>query len=80
MRANRAHTLGTIVENLDQGVAIFDSNRCLTSYNSLYGNFYQFPDGFLKPGLLYDDIIRYLVERGEYGDVDYDDFLAWRLI
>jgi signal transduction histidine kinase len=79
-RAARAAILATMVENLNQGVAIFDSDHRLARYNQLYEKFYRFPPGFLHTGLGYDDIIRFLAERGDYGAVDVDGFVTKRMV
>jgi|GEM_PF-2524970 len=67
--------LKTVVENVNQGIALFDKEFRLLHFNSVYQSLYDFPDGFLKCGQPYADVLRYLIERGEYGDVDADSFL-----
>ncbi len=67
--------LKTVVENVNQGIALFDKEFRLLHFNSVYQSLYDFPDGFLKCGQPYADVLRHLIERGEYGDVDADSFL-----
>ncbi|MCZ6610289.1 MAG: PAS-domain containing protein [Alphaproteobacteria bacterium] len=67
--------LKTVVENVNQGIALFDKEFRLLHFNSVYQSLYNFPDGFLKPGQPYADVLRHLIDRGEYGDVDADSFL-----
>lgn len=76
---SRAQALATMVDNVNQGIAIFDPQRRLSSYNHLYQALYSFPDELMKPGVGYDQIIRHLAERGEYGDVDVETFVAKRV-
>ncbi|MEE8284026.1 MAG: PAS-domain containing protein [Alphaproteobacteria bacterium] len=67
--------LKTVVENVNQGIALFDKEFRLLHFNSVYQSLYDFPDGFLKRGQPYAEVLRHLIERGEYGDVDADSFL-----
>ena len=78
-RADRGDMLKTVVENVNQGIALFDKEFRMLHFNSVYQSMYDFPDGFLKPGRSYADMLRHLIARGEYGDVDADSFLQKRL-
>lgn len=77
----KAHSeiLTTMVENVNQGVVIFGPDRRLLHFNKTYQDLYRFPDELLSPGRPYPEILRYMVERGEYGDVDADTFIARRM-
>jgi signal transduction histidine kinase len=77
--AARSAVLGTMVENVNQGIAIFDRDYRLAQFNRLYQDYYRLPDGCLRIGLPYADIIRFLAERGDYGEVDPDEFVARRM-
>jgi len=78
-KESQATAMATMVNNVNQGIAIFDSNLRLANWNHLYEALYCFPDNILQPGTPYADIIRHLAERGEYGDVDLETFVAKRL-
>jgi PAS domain-containing protein len=78
-RSNRGGMLETVVENVNQGIALFDKEFRLLHFNSAYQSLYDFPDGFLKRGLPYAEVLRHLIERGEYGSVDTESFLQKRL-
>lgn len=78
-KENHAVAMETMVNNVNQGIAIFDSSLRLASWNHLYESLYRFPDELLQPGTPYADIIRYLVERGDYGHLDVEEFVAKRL-
>jgi len=73
------NTLKTIVENVNQGIAVFDKEFRLLHFNSIYQSLYDFPDGFLKRGLPYADVMRHLIKQGAYGDVDANSFLQNRM-
>jgi len=78
-RENHAAAMATMVENVNQGIAIFDSNLRLASWNRLYETLYRFPKELLQKGTTYANVIRHLAERGEYGEVDIDEFVVRRL-
>lgn len=64
-RANR-HLLATL-ENINQGVVVFDKDMRVVSCNPRsLGEMFGFPPSFMKPGVSYLEVIRYLAERGEY--------------
>lgn len=64
-RANR-HLVATL-DNVNQGVVVYGKDMRVVSCNQRYvGEMFEFPPGFIKPGVGRADILRYLVERGEY--------------
>ena len=77
--SDRGGMLETVVENVNQGIALFDKEFRLLHFNSVYQSLYDFPDGFLKRGLPYAEVLRHLIERGEYGGVDTESFLQKRM-
>ena len=77
--ANPGNMLKTLVDNVNQGVALFGKDLTLLHYNQMYGSMYNFADGFLRRGLHYTEILRHLIHRGEFGDVDPDTYLRERM-
>jgi signal transduction histidine kinase len=59
-----------VLDNLTQGIAVFDGELRLKLFNRRYVKLFKFPAGFLKTGMSYEDILRFNVSRGEHGDVD----------
>ncbi|SSC65971.1 PAS-domain containing protein [Ciceribacter selenitireducens] len=55
---------------ISQALSIFDSELKLAVCNRRYQDMFDFPDAFVTPGVSFEDTIRYLVLRGEYGPVD----------
>ncbi|MDX1484304.1 MAG: PAS-domain containing protein [Alphaproteobacteria bacterium] len=74
-----AGMLENVVNNVNQGICVFDKDFRLLHFNAVYEDLYDFPEGFLKKGRHYSEILRFLIERGEYGDVDPDTFLRERM-
>ncbi len=58
---------------IQQALSIFDSDLRLVVCNRKYQQMFNLPDSLVEPGTPFEDTIRYLVLRGEYGDVDDTD-------
>lgn len=52
---------------IQQALSIFDSNLRLAVCNQRYQEMFGLPDTLVTPGATFEDTIRFLVERGEYG-------------
>src|ERR1700688_86358 len=52
------------VENMTQGLCMFDGDARLVVCNELYSNMYRLPPELLKPGTLHRDIIAHRVRSG----------------
>ncbi len=55
---------------IQQALSIFDRDLRLAVCNRRYQEMFDLPDAFVTPGAGFEDTIRYLVNRGEYGPVD----------
>lgn len=54
---------------IQQALSIFDRDLRLALCNRRYQDMFDFPDALVAPGAAFEDTIRYLVLRGEYGPV-----------
>ncbi|MBV7396103.1 hybrid sensor histidine kinase/response regulator [Mameliella sediminis] len=54
---------------IQQGMTIYDSDLRLAVCNAPFAQMFDLPAKFTTPGSRFEDTIRHLVERGEYGDV-----------
>ncbi len=71
----------TALDNMSQGLSMYDENRRLLVCNRRYIEVYGLPEELAQPGTLYDDIIRLQLERGDYdGVANPQAFLAERLV
>ncbi|KPQ06427.1 MAG: PAS fold/Response regulator receiver domain/Histidine kinase-, DNA gyrase B-, and HSP90-like ATPase [Rhodobacteraceae bacterium HLUCCA12] len=52
---------------IQQALSIFDSDLRLAVCNNRYQEMFSLPDALVTPGAPFEDTIRYLVARGEYG-------------
>ena len=71
--------LSTILDTVTQGIALFDANRKLVLFNQHYPELLDYPDGFLRIGMSYEDILRFNAMRGERGIADPDAYVRQRL-
>jgi len=68
----RGEELRVTLDNMVQGVLMFDSAMKVAAWNRQVLDLLKIPENILANGLTYADFIRYLAERGEYGAVDPD--------
>ena len=62
--AEQSMRLTAAVENLTQGLCMFDKDTRLVVCNALYAKMYRLPPELLKPGTLHSDIIGHRVRKG----------------
>ena len=71
---------GVILENMSQGIAVWDSAFRLVTFNRRYVELMCLPPGFIHPGISYSTVIRHLAERGEFGPIaDVDAHIQSRI-
>jgi signal transduction histidine kinase len=58
-----------ILDNMNDGVTLFDKEMRWQFSNRQHTETMRYGPGVLRPGVLLHDIIRYMVQRGEYGPV-----------
>jgi diguanylate cyclase (GGDEF)-like protein len=72
--------LDTALNNMSQGLCMFDKDKRLVLCNELYAKMYNLPAELLQPGALHSDIIAHRVRsgilKGSHGDVAVRDHLS----
>jgi diguanylate cyclase (GGDEF)-like protein/PAS domain S-box-containing protein len=68
-----ASYLDAVVNALPQGISVVDEDLNVALWNPAFIKIQNLPEGFVKPGVKFSDIIRLNAERGEYGPVDPDE-------
>jgi PAS domain S-box-containing protein len=90
MSLNPLHTSATgspgddskdmILESMSQGVAVWSAGLELAAFNQHYIELMQFPPGFIRRGMSYAAVIRYLYDRGDLGtNKDFNSYLRSRV-
>lgn len=65
---------------IQQALSIYDSDLRLVVANSRFSEMFDLPRHLVTPGASFEDTIRYITERGEYGDVgDEEAFVQDRV-
>lgn len=62
--------LETALESMSDAITVFDAGMNLVAWNSRFIELYRYPDEFIREGINFKDIMRFNVERGDYGEVD----------
>ena len=75
----KTRLLNTAIENMNQGLCVFDADLKLVLCNQHFLNMFEYPLEFGRPGMGLIDIIRFDIARGEYGPGDPEELMAQRL-
>lgn len=67
------------LDNIDQGITIFDGDLKLVFANAKLRDLLGVPDALMRPGAAFEDVIRFNAERGEYGEGDVETMVAERM-
>jgi len=59
----------TAVRAMNNGIAVLDSDLRFVAFNDHYINLFGFPPGLVQEGARLEDAVRFLAERGDYGEV-----------
>nr|WP_309503978.1 PAS-domain containing protein [uncultured Roseovarius sp.] len=64
---------------IQQALTIYDSDLHLAVCNQRFQEMFELPDALVTPGASFAETIRYLAQRGDYGDVgDLEQFVTSR--
>ena len=74
--AEKTELLQTLVDNLPSGVSVYDKNLRLVLMNEQAKRLLGFSSEVLAQHRDFGSLARWNAERGEYGDIDVDHFLA----
>jgi len=66
----KTQELETILQSMSDAIAVFGPDMRLSVWNRQYATLYQYPDQLLHEGAHFAEIMRYNIDRGDYGPVD----------
>ena len=67
------------VNNIDQGLTMFDAELHLVVWNRRFLELLEMPEDVVAKGMTFEDMLRFNVARGEYGPVDCEAMVAERM-
>lgn len=65
--AEKSVLLQSTLDNLPQGVSVFDKQARLVAWNDRFAELLELPDWLVRPGACFSDYLRYRIERGDCG-------------
>ncbi|MCH9050334.1 MAG: PAS-domain containing protein [Proteobacteria bacterium] len=77
--AEKSAVLETTLESMSQGITVYDADHRLIAFNPRFVDLFDFPADYLRPGRTFEDLARFLAERGEYGRGDVEESVRKRV-
>jgi signal transduction histidine kinase/CheY-like chemotaxis protein len=65
--AEKSVLLQSTLDNLSQGVCVFDANAQLVAWNDRFVDLLELPDWLVHAGASFEEYLQYRAERGDYG-------------
>lgn len=64
--------LETTLNHMSDGIAVYDGEMRLSFWNRRFADYYRYPPEILRRGTRFGTVMRYNIDRGDYGAVDAD--------
>ncbi|MCH9051642.1 MAG: PAS-domain containing protein [Proteobacteria bacterium] len=77
--AKQSALLETTFETMNQGITVYDADNRLVAFNQKFVELFDFPPGFVRTGMPFEEIVRFNAERGEYGPGDVEELVRERV-
>lgn len=75
----KSRTLETILDNISQGVSVYDDDLCLVASNRRFAELLRLPPEMTLPGTSLEAYLRFNARRGEYGPGNPEAQVAERM-
>lgn len=76
----RGSLLRVTFDNMGHGVVMFDRERRMVAWNHRFQELLELPDDQVGSTVSFEDFIRFLAERGEFGPCNVEDEVRRRLV
>ncbi|WP_141740292.1 PAS-domain containing protein [Bosea sp. BIWAKO-01] len=76
----RGSLLRVTFDNMGHGVVMFDRDRRMVAWNHRFQELLELPDEHVGAHVSFEDFIRFLAERGEFGPCNVKDEVRRRLV
>ncbi len=70
--------LDTTFQNLSQGLCVFEGDHRLLAWNNRFAELLGIPANLLRVGITFEEMVREMARRGEYGPGDVEAIVAER--
>lgn len=87
--ANRKRTMETLqreaayleatFENMSEAIAMVDADLKMVAWNKKFVDLFRLPPSLIRPGVPFEDIVRFGAELGEFGNDDIDALVRARM-
>jgi len=77
--ARQREIIELTMENMDQGISMFDGKMNMVVHNAKFTELLEFPQDLLQRNPSLETLFRYNAERGEYGEGDVEEQVQTRL-
>jgi PAS domain S-box-containing protein len=75
----KSHLLEATFESMVQGIAVYDADHTLITFNPQYAEILGLPSDYLHTGMNRLDLLRFQAEQGHYGETPLDATIEERL-
>lgn len=75
----QANLLQIVLDNMIHGISLFDLDMKLKFFNKQAVDILDLPGDLIRPGMSFEEMIRFHAERGEFGDGDIEDLVQERV-
>lgn len=76
--AEQAQTIQGVLDNMDPGITLFDTDLNLVSYNDRILELFELPEDFIKVGISLIDILNRMAKNGDFGLEEPEEAIAIR--
>ena len=77
--AEKSALLETTLEKMSHGITVYDRNLDLLAFNQRYVDLWDYPAGFIRLGMPFEEVARFGAQRGDYGPGDVEELVRRRV-